>query len=347
LVCIVRTKLSHTKAFSYIEIAKLGNAVEGVWYRIPDNVWQQVLSAISTAQSPLNHTDMRVVPLDSRLHAIRTVYVNWFKDERCARHYGNLRPTLGHAGEDCVDNVISFLGQQNFGKEIRYLDIGCGDGELTSKIAEHLSTRGQVILTALDTSDYQLSMAKDKFNLLSSPNLLHLSLEDYHKKWLDAKSANPKHQRLEDDARFDIVTAIHSLYVVDAAYIRSIYNLLAKGGVAMIWMASGNANIIAGLTQLLDSKLRPGQMRNTAEQCLSYAELGGLKPIAHFVERKIRNLVSKGSLTEQGHELIKYCSLKSDVEQTVLKQASEFLLREAQAQEEHLITDCLLIFKRN
>ena len=348
LVCILKSGPSRFKAFSYIEISKHGNSVEGCWYRIPDPVWQQVLSEVSIAQSPLKNKDMKVVPLDSRLHTIRTVYVNWFKDERCARHYHNLRPTLGHAGEDCVRQVISSLGRQNFGEMIRYLDIGCGDGELTSEIAKHLSSRAKVILTALDASEHQLSMAQQNIlKCCSSTNLLHRSFEEYHKELFVPIAENPQSTGLGGDAVFDVITAIHSMYVLDAAYVRSIYELLASGGVAMIWMASGNANVIAGLTSLLDSQLRPGQKRNTAEQCLSYAKLAGLNPDASPFKRKIRDLISNGSLTEQGHALIKYCSLQDDLDESVLSQASKFLLENVQGNEEHLLTDYLLIFKRN
>ena len=115
----------------------------------------------------------------------------------------------------------------------------------------------------------------------------------------------------------------------------------------MIWMASGNSNVISGLTGLLDGRLRPGQLRNTAEQCLSYAKLAGLNPDHSYVKRKIRNLTSNGSVTEQGHALIKYCSLQDVLDESVLTQASGFLLENADSEKEHLLTDCLLIFKRN
>ena len=102
------------------------------------------------------------------------------------------------------------------------LDIGCGDGRTTAKIAQRVPA-GKVV--GVDPSPNMLQEAKNTF-----PNLGNLSF------------VRSSAQELAFDTLFDLVVSFMALhYVIDHPLVlKKIYNSLKPGGTFIVVMSAGN-----------------------------------------------------------------------------------------------------------
>jgi trans-aconitate 2-methyltransferase len=118
------------------------------------------------------------------------------------------------------------IEKANLRKYERVLDVGCGDGRITAKIAEYL-TEGSVL--GIDNSEQMISLAKEKFPGTEYSNLTF--------KILDAKSLNFNNE-------FDIIVSNAALHWTDehVKVLNGMYEGLKKGGRILLQMG-GKGNV--------------------------------------------------------------------------------------------------------
>jgi len=334
LVRFESTKHGLTNCFGFIEIAKDDNgSVLRSWYAIEESEWNKIKASLELARSPVSEDDLPIYPLNPQLRSISAVYTNWFSNKAHVREYRKLRDVLGHAGDTCVEYAEKALAAHTLdGDVVRYLDIGCGDAEITKRIAEQLTHRKQTVVTGIDVAPSQIDSAKTTLKTFQGQSDLRVT----------------SFEKFSPGTSFHVITAIHSLYVVDEAYLRRVFQLLAPGGIALVWMACGEQNIVHALTQRLDEALWRGQRRNTAQDILAAAQYGGLSPYPERSERSIPSLLDgKGQPTLHAGQLIDYCALKTVERGSAQWVAAVKVLTEMRNEKgEHPLHDLLITVKR-
>jgi SAM-dependent methyltransferase len=322
------------KTYAYIEVARAGRT-EQLWYELPPSVWRDVDANLRQTRSEIADDEFEIYPRNPRLRTLAEDYKAWFKKEAAVQMYHQLRPLLGHAGETCVHEIRAELGRTRFASEqCRYLDVGCGDGEITYQIAGFLARGGRPAeIIGLDVSRPQLDAARKIFEGQGE-----MAFEPREGPFETFKSKR----------NFDVITSIHSMYVIDEAYIRGLFKLLAPGGIACIWMASRENNVITDICNAVDSVLRPDQARNTAEDLYEFAVDAGLSTRFLRYERSIGPLLYRGDLTADGATLVDFCALRplrstDRARAAALDALGRSFDRET---EEHRLTDCLFVIHR-
>jgi SAM-dependent methyltransferase/transcriptional regulator with XRE-family HTH domain len=244
-----------SSAYCYIEIGVGNERTSMNWYPLSASLWSQIETQLHTSAHSASDSEVdKIRPLNLNLSAVRSRYISWFKNATNAVHYAKLRALMGHSGRRCVKPIIECLLRAQVEPRKgswRYLDIGCGDGSITASIVNALKEGNRdTSVTILDPSPAQLKLA--------NKNLEPTRVRSIGKDFEQFMEEGEKNE-------FDIITAVHSLYTVDDAYIPRIYDLLAPNGVACIWMGTLENNIVNAVANALDNEIQPGQKRNYAE----------------------------------------------------------------------------------
>jgi SAM-dependent methyltransferase len=326
-----------TKTYAYIEPMRGDSGrTEQVWYLVPEDHWRDVISNLREARSFVADADLPIVPLNPCLPRVRGDYIRWFQRVDSGTRYGALRPVLGHAAERCVRALMSEVARtRRNGDPVRYLDVGCGDGAITRAIADEVGKQWSLSVMGVDVSDAQIRLAKATFR--------------------DAKefpfvATEGAFENFQSADMFDLITAVHSLYTVDEAYVRRIYQLLAPGGIACIWMAMRKNNVVSAVCDAVDAVLRPGQLRNAAEDLERYARGAGLSvALTPFPAGVPCLLDSKGRPTAEGQKLIDFCALQTVKKDTPAWQAAvaAMQLPAGAPGGDHPLTDGLIVIQRH
>jgi SAM-dependent methyltransferase len=323
------------RVYAYIEIGS-GNGSDVVpsWYILPTIAWDEIARDLDTARSAVADFTLPILPLNPCLRTVSAQYAKWFKQAQSVRQYASLRPILGHSGVQCLDAVIREIGRTQRKQEpLHYLDIGCGDGTLTYEIAKYLANEGALSVTGLDISAAQLRAARKAFGTDIPFTVTELAFENF-----------------DPGDKFEVITAIHSLYTVDEAYIRRVFSLLAPRGIACIWMAKRAANVVSALCDVIDDHLRPGQRRNAAEDVERYAALAGLSPQVNSFERTISGLLNLDDEepTLHGQQLINFCALGPTTKGTVVWKAAAAALHGLRTSNgDYPLNDALIVIQRD
>jgi SAM-dependent methyltransferase len=332
-----RENFNIKRAYVFIEAVR-GEAgqTEQKWYLLPDDMAKQIASNLDEARSAMPDVDLQILALNPALRRVRTDYLNWFQRTDSPTRYSALRPVLGHSGDRCLRALLAETVRiARDGDSVRYLDIGCGDGELTCAIARYLAQEGcQVKVVGLDPSQSQLDSANACFVMADN---------------IDFSAHVGAFEGFQERESFHLITAIHSFYAIDEAYVRRVFELLAPGGIACIWMAKRQDNVVTALCDALDHEYRPGQKRNAADDVYRYAEAAGLP-----VEMKSpagalpRLLDTSGEPTADGQNLIDFCALRAVAKGTKEWYAAVKALSGPQGNDtgDHPLTDGLVVIQR-
>jgi SAM-dependent methyltransferase len=125
---------------------------------------------------------------------------------------------------------------------LSWLDVGCEDGENTAVAYEEFRKSDlRVSLTAIDTS-HQTDVNK----------LLEYSAFLNGSEWAFEKFSTD----IPRDVRFDIITSVHSWYLIDLSYLIDMYRILSEEGVAAFVLAPLESNIINQITCHVDRYIR-------------------------------------------------------------------------------------------
>jgi SAM-dependent methyltransferase len=302
--------------YCYIEIGKdKEEGVHGTWYPLPDSVWPQIENELadalcSIADSQLEETS----PTNPNLQSIKLQYISWFNNVVNADHYSSLRGLIAQSADHSVNNIIqNILQAEIFGrqkKEIRYLDIGCGDGRMTLAITHALQdavAEIPVSVVALDPSSAQMTLATESLRAILNASFM-TTLEEFVKD--------------QPTEQFDIVTAIHSLYTVDDAFLPRIVDLLSPGGIACIWMGALTENVINSLADESDKIFRPFQRRNYAEEIERILKRSTLNQVASTIHAYNLVLSSDPMIAaNEDNAIIRFCSLQQGAADQRLRSA--------------------------
>lgn len=156
-------------------------------------------------------------------------------------------------------------------------------------------------------------------------------------------------ETFKETESYHLVTAIHSLYAIDEAYVRRIYELLHPGGIACIWLAMRQNNVVTAVCDAVDSVLRPEQRRNAAEDVVKYAKGAGLSPkMTTSTGAVIPLLDGRDKPTDNGNKLINFCALQDLEKGTPAWEAAVGALRGSRrpGHGDHPLTDGLLVIQR-
>ena len=331
------------KTYVFIGLLNSGSGhVEYKWYILPEKTSKGIEKNLKDARSSIADLGVDIVPRNARLRGVRKEYVNWFQQAESVAQYSSLRPVLGHAGDRCLQALMTEIGRTEIvrtpiaGGALKYLDVGCGDGGVTRKVADYLAQQFAVPVTAvgLDASGAQLRSAEASFKDQTG---ISFSVDKS-----DFEEFNERQQ-------FHLVTAIHSFYTIDEAYVRRIYELLKPGGIGCIWMAMRQNNVVTSICEAVDSVLRPGQRRNVAEDVERYARGAGLSTDMVKSEGAVAHLVdSSGIPTDDGRKLIEFCALQPVTNGSREWDAAVGALRTSLGKNgDHPLTDGLVVIQRH
>lgn len=321
-----------SKTYAFAEMSRGGTEVaEQAWYVVPSHVWKLISTNLAEARSRVADLGSPILALNRSIVAVQQKYLTWFNSKGAAKTYQAIHPILGHHSRRCVDALLSEIGRTPRTGKVRYLDIGCGDGEITSMVTNYLNAQGEVLTVCIDPSLSQMALAKK--------SLRKVAKREFHEERLETWTTTHS---------FELITAIHSLYTVDESFTRKIYEMLAPGGIACIWLASENDNVVTSICNAVDSALRPGQLRITAERVSAHARAIGIQVHDSRKESRIPALLDrKGQPTMQAESLIEFCALQTLTRKShAWTSAIEAIKALTDGDGQHPLTDRLLVFQR-
>jgi SAM-dependent methyltransferase len=293
---------------AYIEYEGEGGAAQppiAAWYRLKREDFSAIKAALQRACDPIADIGLEFKPMNPRLGNIRRLYINSFASDSNASLYERVRELIG-TSQQCAREVLNAFAAttRNFNTELRLLDTGCGDGTITAQIVAGLTHSGySVDVTLLDAAPDNVTVAQARARD-GSPTEAQIRVAGVKRSFEEA----------EFEGEFDLVTAVHSLYVVDTDYLRKLYALLRPGGVVCIWMGSLKDNVLNRLCDAIDRVLRPSQQRNYAEDIYSALENFGLgsSGLRKDIFRKhIPALVDgHGCLNDQGRLITQFFAMQ-------------------------------------
>ena len=192
-------------------------------------------------------------PLNKKLTTISQEYAQAFSADETVRVYGDVRKLASNV-DDCVSAIrgvwVAEHPKKDIGTPWRYLDIGCGDGETTLRIIETLENGdvSGVHATIIEPSLIESDLAQRRITTgAREVRVVRSTLED-----------------AELAGGFHLITSVHSFYTIDEAYLRRMYEYLAPGGLACIWIGALENNVVNRICAALDQHFRRGR-RNYAE----------------------------------------------------------------------------------
>ncbi|MBT8467324.1 MAG: class I SAM-dependent methyltransferase [Deltaproteobacteria bacterium] len=335
------------KMYNFIECA-VGDRGEPYrerrWYKIlPDNV-QDIKSQLSTARDAVADSGLgsHYSALNAHIRGLSEEYRRFFEQADGSKLYGRVRRTANHK-RVCVDNICEkFLGKLRprfrTGKaQVKYLDIGCGNGEITSAIAQRLRARfDEISVSAIDPSTVECDEARKRLSPLDA------QVEPY--RFEDAPL---------DEQRFHLITSVHSFYTIDEVYLRKIYDHLEPEGVACIWIGALKGNAMTQICDRIDRVTQPGQRRNYAEEIETILNNMGLtKPERMTVApypTQVEPLLEGKELNGLGMAVASFFAMKDpdgDVSRVAAQAALEFANFNDKKVTGHSVNDHLITFWR-
>lgn len=336
----IETKASKSSSNTYVYV-ELGSrdstASKGVWYLLPPDLDGRLSVELFGLKFSFSIGTSSSHALNPKLRSIATQYRKWFSNPDSVEKYQNLRRTLDHAGMRFYEGILAEVGRQVADGAFYYLDIGCGDGTITRTIADHVKDYHPMVV-AIDPSESQIVAAQKTFS-------------DFAEAKKQVEFETIEFERFKSDRRFSLITAIHSFYVIDESYLQKVYNLLADGGVAYIWMAGQEGNVMTALCNAFDKAIRPGQRRNTADALADYALSAGLRVqvtayegLLHLQENSIR------AKSNEARDLVEFCALRPAYDYNDIWEIAQDVFAELRSDDEapvFKLTDKLLRIARN
>lgn len=320
------------KTYGYIKLSR-GEHVgpEQYWYSVPNRTWKEVEANLRDSRTGIADFDLRPLIENAGLQNVRDDYVDWFARPANVVSYAALHDSIGHQGQRCVETILTEIDRVRMPREtMKYLDVGCGDGRITAELAIHLSRRFPVDLTMIDTSAAQLGLASE-----ACAKLQRVTTHTHQGRFEEFSPAD----------RYDLITFVHSYYVIDEWYLRKVYDLLAPGGVAAIWLASSTDNVFVAMSEAIDHLVRPGQRRKTGEDLEVYARAAGIPVRSLRSSHAVGSLLERsGRVSRSASALIDFCAL-GQVPKNAKVAALAALDNIKRPDGSHPITDvCLLLY---
>ena len=351
-----RDTIGVESVFLYIDYARREangeqtNDAARAWIRLADAAAQQYHTSLCQATEPIRNLGVYTNRLASQ---IQDNYRHCFGNPASLSTYNNLRSmvdTESRVHELFCDDRFSewFNGVAHAEPDfpiIRLLDIGTGDGSPTAAMLDELEkalgATGTVHLTTVESA--HVPSAKR-----------HKNIDKLHTAWFETpfEDWNPgEHQ-------FELITAIHSLYLIDPSYMMRMYDLLSDEGMMLVISAPAERNMINLICRVVDGELPtadPSIQRLvpyrgkviTTDPFRNYAEDLHSMAKAYFheaavVERKLQQNVDKpyfidseGGLTKFARELVSLFSCGwlgqehlQRVEEEILRQLPDILRKE-------------------
>lgn len=327
--------LNDESVYGFIELSR-GRTVEPkqFWYAIPIRTWKEIDSHLRASHNEPVDPKLSPIAENSGLLSVRNEYVDWFSTPGHVKAYSDLQRSIGHEGGRCYNALVAEIGRKEFARgQIMYLDVGCGDGRVASKITKFLMSKGKTEVTLVDTSQAQLALARTAFREQ------RLKLQ---------RNVATSFEEFQTSDRYDLLTFVHSSYVIDEWHIHKIHELLKPGGVAAIWMACRRQNVITAVSAAIDRELRPGTKRKTGEDVVLYSKAAGYRPREVLSEGAVPSLLdSKGRPTASATKLIGFCALQTIPKASPAWQAAvEALATIRNPDGSHPITDALILIHK-
>lgn len=234
------------------------SALKDYWIRLPIKDHSQFLYEVEESIDPVPF-----MPLDFQDNfwklpkLIKQAYQNGFQGGE--RGYRDVRNALGTAA---TAQIVATIARDKFTDDdfdwgmtpLRWLDVGCEDGSNTQTIFSiiHQGGERQVALTAIDTSK-----AKVRSPLLN--HAVYWTGEMGSVERFIAQSGKGE--------SFDLITCMHSLYVVDASELVNIYRSISDIGLLVIvtspfgtsdpsFAGQTGRNFINGITSIADRHIK-------------------------------------------------------------------------------------------
>jgi hypothetical protein len=241
---VIGTLDNSTRVFNRVMLFL--RSVGGHWIEMPDLLREEFLAEMKRVIDPIEHRPIEIWHDKWRLPTlIQDHYRRAFTKGR--EDYGNIRDLVQtqKAVSQLASRISTILFQSMTTRRkpcIEWLDIGCEDGDNAEVAFNTFRDRGlNVSLTALETSHQTEYADILKYSVfLNGPEW---SLESFVKK-------------AGNDYRYDIITSIHSWYVIDPIYLINLYRLLQDEGVMAFIIAPFSGNIINQITSVVDSFIR-------------------------------------------------------------------------------------------
>lgn len=152
------------------------------------------------------------------------------------RGLANTRETVRSLATELAQILSRSHGEEPF---LKWLDVGCEDGANTTVVfdvlrAHHLN----VSLTAIETSKQRNPEPILKYSAFLNDR----SFEDFV-------------PELPRDHKYDLITSIHSWYVIDPLFLLHAYRLLSENGVLLLVMAPYEENVFNEITHIIDGEI--------------------------------------------------------------------------------------------
>jgi hypothetical protein len=237
------------------------------------------------------------------------------------RRVAETRQSAERVATRAVEHLLN-AGFDREGEVIRWLDIGCENGENTDIVHKYLKQHHfNVALTAIDTS-WQTEVKP----LLRHCTFLH------GKRWTFESFA----ETFPRAHKFDLITSLHSWYVIDPIYLVEAYRRLSARGALVVTMGPyaanhdhrGNfinvatgvidalvadgANLVPMDDVYLGKVIRSDPYRNYGEDiveaCRSFFGIPDMDFFVQSYERPIAaaSVLDEGGLTPSGRDIIRF-----------------------------------------
>ena len=239
------------------------------WIEYHEDKRHSFLTKLENAIDPVPFNPPDVDDADWRLPSlIKNQYQIGFTGRE--KGYGRVREMLGTASsaEEVTRLALLHFVDCEFAWEhraLRWLDIGCEDGANTEIIYDDLSSNNerQISLTAIDSSAHQ------KPNDVLQRSVYWRGLNGIFERYVENHPPSEK---------YDLITLLHSAYVIDPLYIVEAYRRLTDDGILILVSSpyragptpsgettSGNfINSICGVADGLLGRPRTGRSAQTA-----------------------------------------------------------------------------------
>ncbi len=228
-----------------LELRRLDTSPDPVWLPLPADEAEQFATELFDALEPVPGLWDLQNRLDSPVQRTYRSHVHGREQREQARDVLNSWDAFTWVFRDHQARWWTRLAHGAASPVLRILDVGSGDGHTTQEIvhtvfteAQRIRVPGSVRLTSVEPT---VISRRDCSDLLTDPATHRVSstLEDL---------ALPPNG-------FDLVLAVHSLYLTDPSYLRRVYHQLSDRGVAVILLASEVGNVVSAMSHAVDECL--------------------------------------------------------------------------------------------
>jgi|GEM_PF-3147798 len=313
-------------------------------YQIPREVMGKILRHLDAARDAISDLGVPFVPMNERLRELSQDRNAGKSQIGGGSKVYRLVRNMTHRASFCVDQILrrSDAFRLPRTEEIRFLDIGCGKGEVTAEIARELGERHP---------DHQVSVT------VLEP--LCASAEEAERRFKEhGISAEVRHDTFEEvtfgETRFHLIASVHSFYTIDEVYLRKVYDLLEVGGVACLWIGDLKDNVVNQMRDGLDRLVYGGRTRNYGEHLVRCLELMGLEARGRLqhscMKDQIELLVEEEHLTQVGEEIASFLSptgkLEGKARDMATEAAENTVTRASEGSLVHPVYERLIVFQR-